>query len=111
MEKENVIRLCHVSADDGDWMDVLPETVKALEEHLKTDQFAVFTSEEQPAELVDSVNDAFNADRMLDVDDGCLLELGPYSGIPATVFNTDLEAVYFASTDESAVMSLLKDMF
>ena len=110
MEKETVIRLCHASVSDGDWMEVLPETVKAIKEYLKTNQFVVLTSEEQPSELVNSVINAFNADRTMDVDNGCMLGLGTYSGIPAAVFNTDLEAVYFASTKESAVISILKNM-
>ena len=108
MERENVIRLCHASVTDGDWSEIMPETVKALEEYLKADQFVVLISEEHPEELVNSVIDAFDANRTLDVDDGCLLELGTYSGIPAALFNTDLEAVYFASANESAVMSILK---
>ena len=108
MEKETVIRLYHASVSDGDWMEVLPETVKALKEYLETNQFVVLTSEEQPEKLVASVLDAFISNQTLDVDDGSMLELGTYFGIPTALFNSDLEAVYFASTDEFAVVNILE---
>ena len=47
-EKSAGISLCYASANDGDWAEVLPETVKALQEHLGTQKFAVLTGEEQP---------------------------------------------------------------
>lgn len=113
MNEKNGIKLCQASVTDGDWAEILPETVKALKTYLKSNQFVVLTSEEQPEVLVKSVIDSFNADQVLDVDNGCRLELGTYSGIPTALINTDLEAVYFASAYEATVMSILKiqDLF
>jgi len=106
-EKPTGIGLCHASADDGDWAEVLPETVKALQEHLGTQQFAVLTGEEQPERWLSEVVDAFQTDKSHDLDDGCHVELGDYKGIPAVLFNDDLTAVYFARTDEPRVLEAL----
>jgi len=51
------ISLCYAAADDGDWAGVLPETVKLLQEHLGTQQFAVLTGEEQPERWLREVVD------------------------------------------------------
>ncbi len=108
MKKKNKILLCQASANDGDWSEVVPETVRVLQEYLKTDQFAVLTSEEQPFELVNAVVDTFKADKVLDVDDGYILELGKYLGIPAAVFSNGLEAIYFALSDQPSILRALE---
>jgi len=58
-EKSAGISLCYASANDGDWAEVLPETVKALQEHLGTQKFAVLTGEEQPERWLSEVVDSF----------------------------------------------------
>lgn len=109
MKKKNAMQLCRASVNDEEWLEIVPETVKILQEYLKTDQFAVLTSEELPFELVNFVVEGFSADQTLEVDDGYMLELGKYSRIPAAIFSHELEAMYFALSDEPLVLKILEE--
>ena len=79
-KQTNGIELCHAAADDGDWAEVVPETLHLLKAYLKTDQFVVLVDESLPEDVVAWIFDAFETGEGHTVDEGCLLELGPLSG-------------------------------
>lgn len=106
-EKTTGIDLCHVTADDGDWADTVPETVHLLKTYLKTDHFCVLSLENLPGQLVEWIFKAFEDAEGHEVDEGCMLELGEYHGIPAALFNDDLTAVIFARDDEQKARDAL----
>ena len=106
-KKTNGIELCHATVDDGDWAEVVPETVHMLQTYLKTDRFVVLVDESLPEGTVAWIFDAFENAEGHTVDEGCLLELGHYQGIPAALFNDDLTSLYFAQSDEQKVMDVL----
>ena len=106
-KQTNGIELCHAAADDGDWAEVVPETVHMLQTYLNTDLFVVLVDESLPEDTVAGIFDAFETGEGHTVDEGCLLELGYYRGIRAALFNDDLTSLYFAQSDEQKVIEVL----
>ena len=103
----DTIQLSHADADDGDWAEVVPETVGTLQEYLGTDEFAVVSEEEQPWEVLRILIDNLVVEEKRQVDNGYFLALGRFDSVPAVLFHGGLSAVYVARKDEWAVRDAL----
>lgn len=88
-ENDNAIELCHIATDDGDWAEVIPETVYMLRKFQEMEQFTVLTGEEQPAALAQqSMIDAFESTEVFIADDG--YRLGNLHNLKLSDFNFSL---------------------
>ncbi len=100
------LRLTIATADDGDWSDVAPETVHTLKAYLKTDRFAVLTTEDHPEDLINEVEKAFRSKLMKD-SDSLFLELGTFKRIPAVRITDEIVSVYFSYKNRQEIEKIL----